>query len=118
MARYVTRPVARSLRRDSVLTGRARILVITPDFPPAKGGIQILTQRIVASFERLDPTVVTLGHPQARARSESTNLLAAALSGQTGSQRHPSLSSHLIASPSPATPVTPWSSSRQYSPGS
>jgi hypothetical protein len=36
----------------------------------------------------------------------------------TGSQRQPSLSSHSIDSPSPATPVTPWSSSRQYSPGS
>src|ERR1700731_1633674 len=35
-----------------------------------------------------------------------------------GSQRQPSLSSQTIASPSPATPLTPWSSSRQYSPGS
>jgi Phage integrase, N-terminal SAM-like domain len=38
--------------------------------------------------------------------------------GQYGSQRHPSLSSQMIFSPSPATPVMPWSSSRQYSPGS
>ncbi len=35
-----------------------------------------------------------------------------------GSQRHPSLSSQMIALPSPATPDAPWSSSRQYSPGS
>ena len=38
--------------------------------------------------------------------------------GQLGSQRQPSLSSHVIVSPSPAIPVTPWSESRQYSPGS
>ena len=35
-----------------------------------------------------------------------------------GSQRQPSLSLQMIASPSPATPVAPWSLSRQYSPGS
>ncbi len=35
-----------------------------------------------------------------------------------GSQRQPSLSSQVIASPSPATPDVPWSASRQYSPGS
>ena len=41
------------------------MLVITPDFPPAKGGIQILSHRIASSFETLKPTVVTLGHPDA-----------------------------------------------------
>ena len=35
-----------------------------------------------------------------------------------GSQRQPSLYSQVIASPSPATPLFPWSESRQYSPGS
>jgi hypothetical protein len=43
------------------------------------------------------------------------NMLGA---GQDGSQRQPSLSSHVMVSPSPATPDVPWSSSRQYSPGS
>jgi len=37
---------------------------------------------------------------------------------QEGSQRQPSLSSQMIGSPSPAIPETPWSESRQYSPGS
>jgi hypothetical protein len=37
---------------------------------------------------------------------------------QEGSQRQPSLSSQVIASPSPATPETPWSAARQNSPGS
>ena len=39
--------------------------MITPDFPPAKGGIQILAHRTVASLQGLEPTVVTLGGAQA-----------------------------------------------------
>ena len=35
-----------------------------------------------------------------------------------GSQRQPSLSSQVIAFPSPAIPDAPWSAARQYSPGS
>jgi hypothetical protein len=38
--------------------------------------------------------------------------------GQIGSHRQPLLSSHLIFSPSPATPVAPSSEWRQNSPGS
>jgi phosphatidylinositol alpha-1,6-mannosyltransferase len=44
---------------------RPRVLVITPDFPPAKGGIQILSHRAVSSFTTLEPTVATVGHPDA-----------------------------------------------------
>lgn len=44
--------------------------------------------------------------------------LAADCRHELGSQRHPSLSSHVIALPSPATPDVPSSSVRQYSPGS
>jgi hypothetical protein len=47
-----------------------------------------------------------------------THRLCALWPHDTGSQRQPSLSSHSIVSPSPATPVVPWSSSRQNSPGS
>ena len=47
------------------MSTRPRVLVVTPDFPPAKGGIQILSDRIVSSFKTLEPTVVTLGHPDA-----------------------------------------------------
>jgi phosphatidyl-myo-inositol dimannoside synthase len=49
------------------MSERPSVLVITPDFPPAKGGIQILSYRIVSSFRTLKPTVVTLAHPAARA---------------------------------------------------
>ncbi len=49
------------------MTARARptALVITPDFPPANGGIQLFTQRVVAAWRELEPLVVTLGHPDA-----------------------------------------------------
>jgi len=40
--------------------GRPRILVLTPDFPPARGGIQVLIHRVVSGWERVVPTVVTL----------------------------------------------------------
>jgi phosphatidyl-myo-inositol dimannoside synthase len=43
-----------------------RVLVLTPDFPPAHGGIQVLMHRVTTNLERMRPDVVTLGHPQAR----------------------------------------------------
>jgi hypothetical protein len=42
---------------------------------------------------------------------------ATTVAGQAGSQRQPSLSLHVIASPPPATPDSPWSLLRQSSPG-
>jgi phosphatidylinositol alpha-1,6-mannosyltransferase len=36
------------------------VLVLTPDFPPEKGGIQILVHRVISSWTRLEPRVVTL----------------------------------------------------------
>ncbi|MGA2009358.1 MAG: glycosyltransferase family 4 protein [Solirubrobacteraceae bacterium] len=45
--------------------GRRSVLVITPDFPPASGGIQVFNHRIVAALEQLEPTVVTLAEPGA-----------------------------------------------------
>ncbi len=40
-----------------------RTLVLTPDFPPAPGGIQLLAHRVVANAAGLDSRVVTLGAP-------------------------------------------------------
>ena len=37
-----------------------RTLVLTPDFPPAPGGIQLLVHRVVRHAETLDCRVVTL----------------------------------------------------------
>jgi phosphatidylinositol alpha-1,6-mannosyltransferase len=43
-----------------------RVLVLTPDFPPAPGGIQLLVHRIVRHADRLRMRVVTLDSPGAR----------------------------------------------------
>lgn len=98
-----------------------RVLVITPDFPPARGGIQILTHRIVSLLRALEPTVVTLGHREARAfdqqlqfrivRTRATpgtrTFTIAGLNvaaGILGLRERPNvvLSSHIVAGPSAA----------------
>lgn len=47
------------------MRARPRLLVITPDFPPAKGGIQTLSHRVVSALRQFEPEVVTLAHPRA-----------------------------------------------------
>jgi phosphatidylinositol alpha-1,6-mannosyltransferase len=42
------------------------VLLLTPDYPPARGGIQTLLGRLVEHAHGLDWTVVALGHPEAR----------------------------------------------------
>jgi phosphatidylinositol alpha-1,6-mannosyltransferase len=94
------------------------VLVLTPDFPPDKGGIQVLVHRIVSSWTRLDPRVITLrsqdaegfdeglafpvhrvGYVRAghRARLAALNAVAAAV----GVGRRPDavLSGHIVMSP-------------------
>jgi phosphatidylinositol alpha-1,6-mannosyltransferase len=44
-----------------------RVLLVTPDFPPEKGGIQLLLSRIVETSAGLDCRVLTLGQPGAEA---------------------------------------------------
>lgn len=41
-----------------------RILIPTPDFPPAPGGIQILLERLARNLGQHDVTVLTIGHDQ------------------------------------------------------
>ena len=41
-------------------SGRPRVLLITPDFPPASGGIQVLSHRLASNFQRAEVHVVTL----------------------------------------------------------
>jgi phosphatidyl-myo-inositol dimannoside synthase len=43
-----------------------RLLVITPDFPPARGGIQVVVSRLVTGLEGFDTRVVALDSPGAR----------------------------------------------------
>lgn len=42
-----------------------RVLVLTPDFPPARGGIQVLMHRLVRHAQRLEVRVVTRRSPGA-----------------------------------------------------
>jgi phosphatidylinositol alpha-1,6-mannosyltransferase len=46
---------------------RRRVLVLTPDFPPSPGGIQLLIHRLVRSIPGVEAHVVTLDSPGARA---------------------------------------------------
>jgi phosphatidylinositol alpha-1,6-mannosyltransferase len=49
------------------VSDRPRVLVLTPDFPPAHGGIQILVDRVVSHWTGLQPRVVTFDAPGADA---------------------------------------------------
>jgi phosphatidylinositol alpha-1,6-mannosyltransferase len=51
-----------------------RALVLTPDFPPAPGGIQLLAHRLVANFDGIASRVVTLGAPGAPAWDRAQRL--------------------------------------------
>ncbi len=53
---------------------RPRLLVLTPDFPPAFGGIQLLVSRLVESFERFDVRVVALDQPGAESFDQAADL--------------------------------------------
>lgn len=44
-----------------------KTLVITPDFPPSRGGIQVLVHRLVSHAQGLGPVVLALGGDNARA---------------------------------------------------
>lgn len=61
-----------------------RVLVLTPDYPPAHGGIQLLMHRVATNLTRREADVVTLDHPEAsrfdpaqRARIHRTPAIAA-----------------------------------------
>jgi phosphatidylinositol alpha-1,6-mannosyltransferase len=48
-------------------TPDVRVLVVTPDYPPTVGGIQVLTHGLVSHFSRVRPRVVTLATAGAEA---------------------------------------------------
>jgi phosphatidylinositol alpha-1,6-mannosyltransferase len=43
------------------VTQSVRALILTPDFPPAPGGIQLLVYRLATNFEAVESRIVTLG---------------------------------------------------------
>ncbi len=108
------------------MSERVRVLVLTPDFPPARGGIQVLSHRIVTGFERVEPTVVTLSHPAAPAFDQAQPFRVARVGGRLGGRApaiaalnllaldvarrvrpHVVLSAHIVVSP-PAALLRRW----------
>jgi phosphatidylinositol alpha-1,6-mannosyltransferase len=98
-----------------------QVLVITPDFPPAKGGIQILTHRVVMAMRAVEPTVVTLGQVNTKEfdRQQSFRIVRTpatlgtrtfsiaglnAMAGIVGMRERPDvvLSMHIVAGPAAA----------------
>jgi phosphatidyl-myo-inositol dimannoside synthase len=109
-------PAERASARD-----RPRLLVVTPDFPPAPGGIQVVAHRIAAGVAALDTQVVAPDSPGAaefdavsgvsvlRVRggsrlrgSEKALLNAGALARALRFRPHVTLSAHIVASPAAA----------------
>ena len=64
-----------------------RVLLLTPDFPPARGGIQVLLHRIAALTSRLTVRVVTRSHPQATDWDASSGLDVRRTPAVPGSRR-------------------------------
>jgi phosphatidylinositol alpha-1,6-mannosyltransferase len=94
-----------------------RVLVLTPDFPPKRGGIETLVHRLVVNWQRCEPRVVTLDHDSAgdfdrsqpfhtrrvkrRATRQATMLLANVAALQEALRQRPDvvLSAHVVTSP-------------------
>jgi phosphatidylinositol alpha-1,6-mannosyltransferase len=105
----------------SGVRGAPRLLVLTPDYPPARGGIQALTGGLVAAIERFDVRVVALRSPGFREFDAAANasvrrvaapvrlgaarnvaLNAAALAEAVRFRPAVTLSMHIVTSPSAA----------------
>ncbi|HST54656.1 MAG TPA: glycosyltransferase family 4 protein [Solirubrobacteraceae bacterium] len=56
------------------MSRKPRLLVITPDFPPARGGIQVLVHRLVSELERFERSIVTLESPGAAEFDDASGL--------------------------------------------
>src|SRR5579862_1157001 len=53
---------------------RLRVLVLTPDFPPSPGGIQLVMHRLVTHFEHFEATVITVAAEDAEAFDEDQSV--------------------------------------------
>ena len=60
-----------------------RVLALTPDFPPARGGIQVLVHRLVRHADRLQTRVVARSSPGSQGfdRAESLDIRRAGRAG-------------------------------------
>lgn len=53
---------------------RPRLLILTPDFPPAHGGVQVLVQRLASAIVSFDTQVLALDGPGASACDAASTL--------------------------------------------
>jgi phosphatidylinositol alpha-1,6-mannosyltransferase len=64
------------------MTARPRLLILTPDYPPAPGGIQIVSERLAAGLDGFQTQVLTLSGPGAvefdRTRAPAVHRIGAA----------------------------------------
>lgn len=61
-------------RRQPSKGGLPRLLIITPDFPPARGGIQVVAQRLATGLHGMQTRVLTLDSPGAGEYDEAAGL--------------------------------------------
>jgi phosphatidylinositol alpha-1,6-mannosyltransferase len=104
------------------MAAEVRVLVVTPDFPPARGGIQTLVHRVVHFAESIEVLVVTPDHPEAAAFDSEQGCEIIRVAGPDGVRRirtamlngralaegrrfRPDvvLSAHIVVSPATAT---------------
>jgi phosphatidylinositol alpha-1,6-mannosyltransferase len=61
-------------RRQPSEGGPARLLILTPDFPPARGGIQVVAQRLASGLQGMQTRLLTLDSPGAGEYDEAAGL--------------------------------------------
>ncbi len=100
---------------------RPRLLLLTPDYPPAPGGIQVVAERLAREIDAFETTVLAPAEPGGAALdaasgvrvrrvrgggalrgSRSALLNAAALAGALRAHPDATLSLHIVASPAAA----------------
>jgi phosphatidylinositol alpha-1,6-mannosyltransferase len=77
---------------------RPRLLILTPDYPPAPGGIQLVSERLAAGIERFDTRVLALEQAGAAQfdRSRSTSVRRVAATGLPHAGRLALLNAHAL----------------------
>ncbi|HXB65433.1 MAG TPA: glycosyltransferase family 4 protein [Solirubrobacteraceae bacterium] len=78
---------------------KLRVLLTTPDFPPARGGIQVLAHRLAAGMSNCETTVVTLDSPGAAAFDAASGLATRRVRtrGRSGSAHKAALNAAVLA---------------------
>jgi phosphatidylinositol alpha-1,6-mannosyltransferase len=77
---------------------RPRLLILTPDYPPAPGGIQLVSERLAAGIERFDTRVLALEQAGAAQfdRSRSTSVRRVTATGLPHAGRLALLNAHAL----------------------